>query len=239
MSHPVELTVCIPAYEEAPNLVWLLPELRAVLDKLGTTYEVVVADTPEPRDETPAICNGNNVRHVPRTGGLLYGHAVTTAIAASRGRWVVFMDADGSHDSEQVARLWAERHTADIVIASRYTPGGSTENPAVLIAMSLAVNVVFRVVLGLTCADVSNSFRLYRGDDVRQLSLQCKNFDIVEEILVKLCFSRERYTVKEIPSAFGQRKSGKTKRDLRKFAVSYVGTLYRLRRLKREVERMR
>ncbi len=168
-----------------------------------------------------------------------YSHAVTSAIAASRGRWVVFMDADGSHDPAQVGRLWAERQAADLVIASRYTRGGHTDNPAILIAMSLAVNVVFRVVLGLTCADVSNSFRLYRGDDLCALTLECENFDIVEEILVKLCFARPGYTVKEIPATFAQRRSGRTKRDLRAFAVSYVGTLRRLHALKREVERGR
>lgn len=235
--HAVQLSVCIPAFEEGPNLAWLLPQLLGVLNRLGASYEVIVADTPEPRDQTPAVCTAHGVRHVPRTGGMLYGDAVTTAIAASRGRWVVFMDADGSHDPEQVGRLWAERDTADLVIASRYTRGGSTENPAILIAMSLAVNVVFRVALGLTCADVSNSFRLYRGDDLRRLKLECKNFDIVEEILVKLCFAGARYEVKEIPSLFAQRRSGKTKRDLRKFAISYLHTLHRLRKLKREVER--
>lgn len=241
MSTPggVELTVALPAYEEGPNLAVLLPVLRGVLDNLGVTYEIIVADTPEPRDETPQVCAANGARYVPRTGGLLYSHAVTTAIAASRGRWVVFMDADGSHDPAQVGRLWAERDAADLVIASRYTRGGHTDNPAILIAMSLAVNVVFRVVLGLTCADVSNSFRLYRGADLRALTLECENFDIVEEILVKLCFARPGYTVKEIPSTFAQRRSGRTKRDLRAFAVSYVGTLRRLHALKREVERGR
>ncbi len=237
MTHPVELTVALPAYEEGPNLADLLPVLRNVLDGLHIPYEIIVADTPEPRDRTPEICAENGVRYVPRAGGLLYSHAVTTAIAASRGRWVVFMDADGSHEPAQVGRLWAERHAADLVIASRYTAGGSTENPAVLIAMSHVVNIVFRLVLGLTCADVSNSFRLYRGDDLRALDLQCANFDIVEEILVKLCFSREGYSVKEIPSTFSQRRSGKTKRDLRAFALSYVATLKRLHALKRQMAR--
>jgi dolichol-phosphate mannosyltransferase len=239
LSHDVELTVALPAYEEGPNLVALLPALRAVLDDLRIRYEILIADTPEPRDNTPAVCAENGVRYLPRTGGMLYSHAVQTAIAASRGRWVVFMDADGSHDPAQVGRLWLERNNADLVIASRYTRGGKTDNPAVLIAMSLAVNVAFRVTLGLTCADVSNSFRLYVGDDLRALTLDCENFDIVEEILVKLCYSRDSYVVKEIPSTFGQRKSGKTKRDLRAFALSYVSTLRRLHALKRSVEKGR
>ena len=111
--------------------------------------------------------------------------------------------------------------------------GGRTENPAVLIFLSLFVNVVFRLVLGLRVADVSNSFRLYRGDDVRRLQLACVNFDIVEEILVKLCAAHPQYRVKEIPFTFGQRQAGKTKRDLTAFARGYLETLWRLWRLKR------
>jgi dolichol-phosphate mannosyltransferase len=121
------------------------------------------------------------------------------------------------------------------VIASRYAPGGKTENPWLLIVMSHMVNVIFRLVLGLNCLDVSNSFRLYRGDDLRKLRLECRHFDIVEEILVKLSYSRHPYRIKEVPSTFEKRKAGKTKRQLLTFAIGYVGTLWRLLSLKRKV----
>jgi dolichol-phosphate mannosyltransferase len=97
------------------------------------------------------------------------------------------------------------------------------------------VNVVFRLVLGLRCLDVSNSFRLYRGEDLRKLRLECQHFDVVEEILVKLVYSRAQYRIKETPSTFEKRKAGKTKRELVKFALGYVGTLGRLLSLKRKI----
>jgi len=232
-----ELTIALPAYEEGPNLELLLPRLHATAAGLHIPYEIIVVDTETPRDDTPAVCARHGVRYVPRQGGPLYSHAVRTALAASRGHRVVLMDADGSHGPGFVANLWAERDAADLVIASRYVAGGRTENPAVLIFLSLTVNVVFRLVLGLKCADVSNSYRLYRGDDVRALTLECENFDIVEEILVKLCCARPGYRVKEIPFTFEKRKAGKTKRNLLRFALSYVGTLRRLARLKRQARR--
>lgn len=228
------LTIALPAYEEADNLELLLPRLKAVFWRLGIPAEVVVADTEQPRDRTPEVCTAHGARYVPRIGGSLYSHAVNTAIHQSRGKWVVFMDADGSHGPEFIEKLWQERNNADLVIASRYMPGGKTENPAILVWMSLVVNVMFRLVLGLKCADVSNSFRLYKGDDLRALSLECENFDIVEEILVKLCCANENYRVKEIPFVFEKRKAGKTKRNLVVFAMSYIGTLIRLARLKRQ-----
>lgn len=228
----MELSVVLPAYEEAENLQVLLPALSRTLAGLGVRWEVLVVDTQTPRDDTPAVCAANQVRHVPRRGGGLYSDAVRTGIAESTGRWVVFMDADGSHDPAFVARLWAEREAADVIIASRYVAGGSTENPAILIFLSLTVNVIFRLVLSLDCADVSNSFRLYRGDQLRSLTLECDNFDVVEEILVKLCFGGPGATVKEVPFTFGQRRAGKTKRDLVAFTRSYLATLARLWRLK-------
>lgn len=229
----VQLTVALPAYEEGENLRLLLPSLRETLSKLGVSFEIIVVDTESPHDDTPTVCAANGVRWMARQGGSLYNHAVRTALAASRGERVILMDADGSHSPRFVEQLWAARDRADLVIASRYVRGGRTENPAILIFLSLMVNVIFRIVLGLAVADVSNSFRLYRGDDVRALVLECEHFDIVEEILVKLAFSRAGYRMLELPFTFEKRKAGQTKRDLVAFAFGYVGTLVRLHRLKR------
>lgn len=189
-------------------------------------------DAASPSDATPDVCALHQVTCLPREGGPLYGHAVRTGIAASQGRRVILMDADGSHAPAFVEKLWAERDNADIVIASRYVPGGQTENPWILIFLSLIVNVVFRVVLGLRCADVSNSFRLYPGERLRKLKLDCDNFDIVEEILVKLTHGSTSCTIRELPFTFEKRKEGKTKRQLFLFAVGYLFTLCRLVRMK-------
>ena len=227
----------LPAYEEAANLENLLPQLHQEAKAIGASYEILVIDTQEPRDDTPAVCLKHAVRYIPREEGPLYGHAIRTALGQARGKYVVFMDADGSHNPSFLPSLWKQRESADLVIASRYIPGGGTENTAVLIFMSLMVNVVFRLVLGLKCYDVSNSFRLYRGDNLRALRLKCNHFDIVEEILVKLAFSHRGYRIKEIPFVFERRKAGKTKRNLLFFALGYFITLVRLLKLKSETRR--
>jgi dolichol-phosphate mannosyltransferase len=229
-----QLSIVLPAYEEARNLEALLPQLHEIAGKLASSYEILVVDTDTPRDDTPAVCGRYQARYVPREGGTLYGHAIRTAVKQARGEFVVLMDADGSHNPRFLRDLWEQRASADLVIASRYVSGGRTENPALLIFMSLAVNVVFRLVLGLKCRDVSNSFRLYRGADFRALSLQCNHFDIVEEILIKLITLHPGYRVKEVPCVFEKRKAGKTKRNLFTFALGYLATLLRMVRLKRE-----
>jgi len=231
------LSIVLPAYEEAANLEVLLPKLHAAAQSLAASHEIVVVDTESPRDATPQVCQQHDARYIARRGGNLYGHAIRTALLEARGRFVVFMDADGSHNPIFLRELWQHRDTADLVIASRYISGGRTENPAVLIFMSHVVNYVFRFVLGLKCFDVSNSFRLYHGDELRKLKLKCNHFDIVEEILVKLVFARRDYVIKEVPIVFEKRKAGQTKRNLFTFAVGYIVTLVRLMKLKREARR--
>ena len=227
-----QLSIVLPAYEEAANLENLLPRLSQIAGTLAPQFEILVVDAQSPRDDTPAVCQRNGVRYVPRLEGPLYGHAVRTGLAEARGEFIVFMDADGSHNPGFLPELWAQRHHFDLVIASRYVRGGKTENPAVLIFLSLIINVVFRLALGLKCADVSNSFRLYRGDDFRALRLKCNHFDIVEEILVKLVTLHPGYRLKEVPIVFEKRKAGKTKRNLVTFALGYFVTLIRLLKLK-------
>lgn len=228
----IELSIVLPAYEEGENLERLLPKLKEVAARLAGNYEILVVDTQTPRDATPEVCARHGARYVPREGGAMYGNAVETGIARSRGKRVLFMDADGSHNPDFIPELWRLREDYDLVIASRYVPGGKTENPWILILLSHAVNIVFRLVLGLRCLDVSNSFRLYRGDDLRKLRLECHHFDVVEEILVKLVFSRDHYRVKETPATFEKRKAGRTKRQLVTFALGYAGTLWKLLSLK-------
>jgi dolichol-phosphate mannosyltransferase len=229
-----ELSIVLPAYEEASNLEWLLPKLHEVAAQLAPTHEILVIDTVVPRDGTPAVCRQHHARYIPRQGGEFYGDAIRTAVAHAAGEFVVLMDADGSHNPQYLVEMWRHRMASDLVIASRYVRGGKTENPALLIFMSLAVNVVFRLALGLKCYDVSNSFRLYRGADFRSLRLTCNHFDVVEEILVKLLAINPGYRIKEIPFNFEKRKAGKTKRNLITFVFGYVVTLLRLIKLKRQ-----
>jgi dolichol-phosphate mannosyltransferase len=228
-----ELSVILPSYEEAGNLRWLLPLLKTELSALDISFEILVVDTEIPRDKTPEICRENGVSYVPRLGGTLYSHALKTGISCATGRWILCMDSDGSHPPSFVKEMWAARNRADLVIASRYVKGGGTENPAVLIFLSYLVNLTFRMILGIRCMDLSNSFRLYQGGALRSLTLECRNFDIIEEILLKLSLRDADFSILELPFTFQTRKEGRTKRDLVAFMFSYMGTLRRLHRLRK------
>ena len=96
---------------------------------------------------------------------------------------------DGSHDPDFVNNFIqkAEQNPEiGILIASRYIKGGSTENNFLLIFLSRVVNLVYKIIFSLKVNDVSNNFRMYKYEIIEGLKLQENNFEIVEEILIKL-----------------------------------------------------
>mgnify|MGYP007056182815 FL=1 len=87
---------------------------------------------------------------------------------------------------------------------------------------------------GIRVKDVSDSYRMYRTEQTQALVLECDNFDIVEEILIKLSMSRQPYDIREVPIYFEERKAGVSKRKLGKFILSYLATMRRLKKMQRK-----
>lgn len=224
------------AYHEGENLDILLPKLTTAIRILAPKYEILVVDTLAPLDDTEAVCAANGVRLVRREPSDRYGDAIRTGIGASHGDFVLIMDADGSHNPEFIRELWNQRHRADVVIASRYVIGGRTDNPRLLVGISRLLNWLFRFIVGFPVLDVSNSFRLYRGDLLRSLRLTYLHFDILEEILAKLLWHGQTpATVLEIPYRFERRLAGESKRNLLVFGFYFVMAALRLHAARRRL----
>ena len=230
----MEISLVLPAYQEAENLKKILPRLHSVLKSMEVDYEILIVDTMEPMDDTPKICDENNAVYLPRYGGNLYGDAIRTGFERAAGTYTVVMDADGSHSPEDIARMYMQMQAEayDLVIGSRYCKGGYTDNNFVLRLMSRVLNMTYRTVFHLKVQDVSDSFRMYRTEHLKKLKLECSNFDIVEEILIKLNLLCDPMKVKEIPISFNKRDEGKSKRSLIKFIFSYMKTMRRLSAIK-------
>lgn len=225
----LDLSVVLPAYQEEENLRVLLPRLLKTLKSMDLSYEVLVIDTINPIDMTKEVCEINQVRYLNRGVDNYFGSAVRTGIKEANGKYIIFMDADGSHPPEFIPELFCFADKYDVVIASRYVDKGRTENSLALIVMSRIVNWTFSIILNLPCKDVSNSFKVYRGKQLKNIKLTCNNFDIVEEILFKLRRSQSLMTFKEVPFVFKKRMFGKTKRNLFIFIITYIFTIIKLR----------
>ena len=227
---PGSLSVVLPAFGESRSLATLLPKLLAAAGACAASFEILVVDTRGTFDDTSAVCRRFGVHHVRQSGGDDYGDAVRTGIAQARGDYILFMDADGSHDPGSIAAMWASRRGCDIVIGSRYVSGGHTENGPLLVAMSHLLGLAFRMTFHLPVADATTSFRLYRGDVLRKLTLRANGFDILQEILLEALSGAPRARIVEIPVTFVRRIAGKSKRKLIPLAFAYVTTFARLKR---------
>lgn len=230
----MEISVVLPAYKEEENLKELLPEIKKVVD--GLDAEIIVVDSLEKYDDTDLICKKNEVKYIRRTGGEMYGDAIRTGIDYATGKYTIIMDSDGSHIPQYILELYSEivDNSFDIVIGSRYVKGGETENNRILILMSYILNVTYRLLFKLNVKDVSDSFRIYKTEQIKQINLVCDNFDVVEEILIKLCNNNKQIKIGEIPINFKKRVYGESKRDLLRFVCSYVKTIYNLKKICRK-----
>lgn len=229
------LSVVIPAYKEAENLRLILPQIQEALK--GADYDINIIDTVDSMDETESICKQYGVNYFHREGGNLYGDAIRTGFKVATKDHILIMDADGSHSPSDFSKMLNDAENYDLTIGSRYVTDGKTDNPWILVFMSWIVNVCFRIALGLKVKDISDSFRIYKSADVKVLQLDCNNFDIVEEIIIKLSVYHNDYKIREVPITFNKRMYGESKRDLLKFAFSYISTIVKLFKIKAKAQK--
>jgi len=231
----MSVSVILPSYKEAENLIELLPEIKKVLSCINQPYEILVVDTMTKTDKTEEICQRNDCTYINRENGNKYGDAIRTGISKAANAYTVIMDADGSHNPNDIIKFYTEMEKGyDLVIGSRYIQGGNSQNSVILKLMSYFLNITYRVFFGLKVKDISNSFRMYKTEQLNALSLECNDFDIVEEIIIKLSKNISCFRILEVPVFFDKRKFGESKRDLFKFIFSYVKTIEKLTKMKKE-----
>jgi dolichol-phosphate mannosyltransferase len=225
----VSISVVIPAYCEAENLNELIPRLNAAFLQIKQPYEILVIDTMSKMDNTEEICEKNKCVYINRESGNGYGDAIRTGIRRASNKYLVIMDADGSHNPDDIIKFYeAIEQGYDLIIGSRYIAGGNSYNGLVLKLMSYVLNITYRLFFNLKAKDISNSFRMYHTEQLQSLILECSNFDIVEEIIIKLSVSISPFKLLEIPIFFNQRKHGESKRDLLKFILTYITSIKKL-----------
>tara|TARA_B110000003_G_scaffold275201_1_gene317141 strand:+ start:4156 stop:4842 length:687 start_codon:yes stop_codon:yes gene_type:complete len=220
------LSIIIPCLNESENLKKLIPEIKSYIGK-KFSYEILIIDGMEKDHKTTQITTKYKIKYFNRKNNNDYGNAVRLGINKSLGKYTIFMDGDYSHEPKFILKLYKERFN-DVVIASRYTVGGKTDNSFIAEFLSKVLNIFYNTVLNLNLKDVSNSFKLYDTKKIKKLNLKSNHFDIIEEIIFKLKVNNNKIKIKEIPYHFRQRKFGKTKRNF-VIIIAYLFSIIRLR----------
>src|SRR3954451_19035727 len=213
--------VVLPTYNEAENLA---PLVESILVQ-APGVRVVVVDDASP-DGTGAIADGLaaahpavEVLHRPRKAGLGLAYVSGFAHALARGAgWVVEMDADFSHDPRDLPRLLARAGAgADVVLGSRYVPGGGIEDWDLLRrVLSRGGCGYARRVLGVPIRDLTGGFKVFSADALRAIefeTVRSQGYAFQVELTYRALARGLR--VDEVPITFRERSAGESKMSAR------------------------
>ncbi len=165
----------VPTYNEADNIEWIVGRLRTA--QPGVDVLIVDDDSPDGTggiaDKLAAGDEAVSVVHRTEKAGLGAAYLHGFDVALDAGYDVIGeMDADGSHQPEQLQRLLDALHDADLVIGSRYVPGGSVVNwPVRRLLLSRGGNLYVRLLLGIRVKDATAGFRLFRRATLERIDL--------------------------------------------------------------------
>ena len=209
--------VCLPTYNERENLEAMVSALGGVLPDDG---RILVIDDNSP-DGTGAIADrlasereNVGVLHRERKEGLgpayLDGFRAALALGADL---VAEMDCDFSHDPNDVPRLVAAAEDADVVLGSRYVPGGGTRNWGLIRRLiSRGGSLYAQILLGLPIRDLTGGFKVYRRVVLETIDLDAidsKGYAFQIEGTYRAL--RAGFRVVEVPIVFADREVGGSK----------------------------
>ena len=215
----IRAVVCLPTYNERENLEPMIQALGGVLDT--SRDRVLIVDDASP-DGTGAIADRLaselpwvGVLHRERKQGIGPAYVAGFRRALGEGAELVLeMDCDFSHDPADVPRLIAAAEAgADLVLGSRYAPGGGTRNWGVLRRIVSRGGCLYaQVILGMRVRDLTGGFKCFRratleAIDLGALSAHGYAFQIETTYRVR----RAGLRVEEVPITFVERRAGASK----------------------------
>lgn len=208
--------VAVPTYNEAQSIRKIVGRVRTAVPE---AHVLVIDDgspdgTGEIADQLAGVDDHVHVMHRTAKEGLGAAYVAGFRWALERGYGtVVEMDADGSHQPEELPRLLAALAGADLVLGSRYVPGGQVENwPRSREILSRGGNTYTRLMLGMPLRDATGGYRAFRAGTLRHLDLDevasqgyCFQVDLAWRAF------RAGLTVVEVPITFVEREEGTSK----------------------------
>jgi dolichol-phosphate mannosyltransferase len=220
-----EIWVIIPTYNEAVNLERIVEAARTQLQRVEPgRFRILVVDDNSPDGtgtiaDTIAIRDGDvEVLHRPGKAGL--GHAYLAGFAhamAAGAELLIEMDADFSHDPRYLPALLEASQEADVVLGSRYIPGGGVRDWGLARQIiSRCGGFYARLVLGVSVRDLTGGYKCLRRDVLEGIDLPSVRAEgYVFQIEVTYRAILAGFTVREIPIVFADRVAGKSKMSAR------------------------
>jgi dolichol-phosphate mannosyltransferase len=232
-----EAWLVLPTFNEAENLEPLVRAVLQELERSGRPHKVLVVDDNSPdgtgriADRLAGELDSIEVLHRARKEGLGRAYLAGFGVALDRGAGLVLeMDSDFSHDPADVPRLIAASEAADLVLGSRYVPGGGiTDWGPLRRGVSRAGSWYARAMLGLPVRDLTGGFKCFRREVLEALDLDgvhANGYGFQIELTYRAV--KAGFKVAEVPIVFRERRLGRSKMTTR-IAVEAVWKVPALR----------
>jgi dolichol-phosphate mannosyltransferase len=214
----------LPTYNEAENIEPLVRAALVQLESTGLEHTVLIVDDNSP-DGTGRIADrvaeeSDRVRvlHRPRKQGLGRAYLAGFEVALAEGADLILeMDSDFSHDPADLPRLIAATGAADLVLGSRYVPGGGVENWGIVRrAVSRGGSAYARLLLGVPVRDLTGGFKCFHRRVLETIDLDgvhANGYGFQIELTYRAV--QAGFTVTEVPIMFRERRVGRSKMTAR------------------------
>ena len=227
------VSIIIPTYNEKKNIIPLIKEINLLLTKKKIPFEIIVIDDNSPDDTTSAI-KKNFPQHKPvrfyirkKTRGL--ATAILFGIKKATGNIIVGMDADFNHPPGLIPKLLAELNHADLVISSRFIPGGGMEDK-IRYFFTYAFNFFLKYGLGFPTMDNMSGFYAIKKVELLKLPLE-QIYIGYGEYHLRLVYLAKKYglEIRQTPVYYRKRKFGYSKSNLFKLFFTYLKEAFLLK----------
>ena len=207
------VSVVIPVFNEEQTIGDIVTRTKKILDQLGVSYEILVVDDGSV-DRSADIAQAREA-HVLREAHQGKGYALRSGFRQARGELIVTIDADGSHQPEEIPVVLQHLtdDKADFVVGSRFanSEANKTKVPKINRAGNRLFNNMTGYLTGVKISDSQSGFRAIRASLIKKMKLSSHGNEVESEMLVKALRMGAR--VAETPISFDQRTIGRSKLD--------------------------
>ncbi|MCW5852014.1 MAG: methyltransferase domain-containing protein [Anaerolineae bacterium] len=225
----MDLSILILTLRETDPVDHLLTRLDSVTARLNIQAEIINL---QPGSRSVPLTARWPIRTLSLPPASGYGDALRAGFAVATGDYLLTLEADFDGPLDFLTQMWARRQEAEVVIASRYIPGGGSRQPPLEALVSRGLNGLLRRGLSLPVRDFSSGFRLYHAAALRGQPFQAHGFAIVQEILVRAY--AEGWQVLEIPFEYHSLRPHQS-RTLG-FGLDYLRTFWSLWALRNSIQ---
>ena len=224
------LSVILPTYNEAGNIVLLVEEISRSLHKIK--HQIIIVDDDSP-DGTGKIVQKKykaqqNIKSVIRKKDKGLAFSIKDGIKIARGEAIAVMDTDFNHHPKELVKMFNSINNCDLVVGSRYVAGGGMENRW-RYYFSLIYNRLIKFILLLPTYDSLSGFFVIKASSLKRLPTN-KIFYGYGDYFMRLLFycAKKGLRIKEVPVFYQNRFAGESKSRFISMFVDYSKTVVEL-----------